>query len=68
MRLNARLASLILSYIALLGQVHAESEVKQEQATTTSISRPTFTVSIETDVVCVEHQLKYANSSHSLLH
>ncbi|WEW57668.1 hypothetical protein PRK78_003135 [Emydomyces testavorans] len=43
MRLNARLASLILSYIALLGQVHAENEAKKEEATSTSITRPTFT-------------------------
>ncbi|EFW18685.1 hypothetical protein D8B26_005506 [Coccidioides posadasii str. Silveira] len=43
MRLNARTASLILSYIALLGQVHAESEATKEEPTATSISRPTFT-------------------------
>ncbi|OAX83353.1 hypothetical protein ACJ72_02294 [Emergomyces africanus] len=44
MRLNASLASLILSSIALIGNVRAEDEAKEDATSTSSvIKKPTFT-------------------------
>lgn len=43
MRLNAKVASLILSYVALLGFVSAENEAAESSSTV--IERPEFTVS-----------------------
>lgn len=44
MRINAALASALVSSAGLMGYVHAEDEVPAPDATSSAVERPTFTV------------------------